>query len=100
MSNVFICIGVNDSYVDGGIKSLVLNIKTKFPNAKIYVIQGSWGWGNVRHITGKSRQYVNYYNIFSKNNVIRLNHKIGSGDPHKNKKIYKLIGKEIDNLIK
>jgi len=48
IKSVSVCIGVNDSYRDNGVEILMNTIKRTFPNATIYIIQGSWGWGNVK----------------------------------------------------
>ena len=48
VNTVSVCIGVNDGYKDKGVQQLLVRIKNTFPNAKIYIIQGSWGWGKVR----------------------------------------------------
>ena len=90
VDNVFISIGVNDLY-KYQTNNLVKNLKIKFPNAKLYMIKGSYGWGNVKTFN------PNYYPKFG---LPVLKNGIGYGEPHRNKKSYKDIGKEIDNLIK
>ena len=51
VKNVVICIGTNDGYNDLGVEQLVNLIYIKFPNSKLYVVQGSWGWGGIKKIT-------------------------------------------------
>jgi hypothetical protein len=43
--NIVISIGTNDRYLDLGISTLINTIRRTFPNAELYVVQGSWGWG-------------------------------------------------------
>lgn len=89
VQNVFVCIGVNDNYKYEEV-GFMKNLKRVFPNAKIYMIKGSYGWGNTKKFN------PNYYDNF-KTHVLKNG--IGKGDPHKNKNSYKLIGKEIDSII-
>ena len=51
VKNVVICIGTNDGYNDLGVEQLVNLIRIKFPKSKLYVVQGSWGWGGIKKIT-------------------------------------------------
>ena len=87
---VFISIGVNDNYKYLNI-GFEKNLKRVFPNAKFYLVQGSYGWGNAKHFN------YNYYKNF---NFSIISPGIGYGDPHKNKESYRLIGKKIDYIIK
>ena len=59
VQNVFLCIGTNDLYVDKGIEKLFKTLWITFPNAKIYVIQGSWGWGGLKRT--KYEKVKKYY---------------------------------------
>lgn len=86
---VFICIGVNDNYKYYEV-GFMKNLKRVFPNAKIYMIKGSYGWGNTPRF--KPEYYDNFKTTVLKNGI-------GKGDPHHNKRSYKLIGQEIDNII-
>ena len=97
VKTVSLCIGVNDNYKDVGIKDLMNTIKRTFPNSTIYIIQGSWGWGNV--IKDNSITVLNYYQKYKKLGGIIIDTPIGYGDPHKDKPIYKKIVKTIENLI-
>ena len=98
IKNIFINIGTNGGFnpkdnADGLIDSL----KIKFPKAKLFMVQGSWGWGNNKDIT--TDRVKNYYDKFSDTTII--DPPIGSvSNPHINLPIYKEIGKEIDNQIK
>ena len=86
VSSVSVCIGVNDAYKDRGIQQLLVRIKNTFPNAKIYIIQGSWGWGNLDK----------YYKQFT---GTIIHPAIGNGDPHTDKKVYKTIMKKIEQEL-
>ena len=98
VKSVSICIGVNDFYINKGIEPLIKTIKRTFPNSKIYVIQGSWGWGNVRKDNFST--ILKYYKIFHKFGVEIIEPPIGYGDPHRDKKIYKTIIQIIETKIK
>lgn len=98
IKSVSVCIGVNDFYKDKGIKPLMNTIKRTFPNAKIFVIQGSWGWGNIRK--DNSSTILKYYKIFHKFGAEIIDPPIGYGDPHRDKKIYKTIIQIIETKIK
>jgi hypothetical protein len=91
---VTICIGVNDGYIDEGISELIYLVRLKFPNAKIYVIKGSWGWGNVSKLNVD--KFNNYYKKFEDLGAQIIQTPIGHGDPHKNKKVYKTIMSELE----
>jgi len=97
VKNVFLCIGTNDLYVDNGIEKLFKSLRVTFPNAKIYVIQGSWGWGNLKRISYKKVR--NYYKRYEELGGTIIEPPIGKGDPHHNSPTYKEIGKTIDNIL-
>jgi hypothetical protein len=97
VQNVFLCIGTNDLYVDKGIKKLFKSIWITFPNAKIYVIQGSWGWGGLKH-TGYDK-VKKYYKRYKELGGTIIGPPIGKGDPHCDCPVYKEIGKVIDNIL-
>jgi len=100
VETVIICIGTNGAFSkQDNIKKLVETVKIKFPNSKLYVVQGSWGWGDNRRV--KINDIKSYYKQFSDLDVIVLETAIGHvKDPHSNLQVYKKIGKEIDDLIK
>ena len=91
------CIGTNDLYVDRGIEKLFKSLWITFPNAKIYVIQGSWGWGGLKH-TGYDK-IKKYYKLYEDLGGIIIEPPIGKGDPHCDCPVYKKIGKAIDNIL-
>ena len=97
IQNVFLCIGTNDLYYRNGVEKLFNSICVTFPNAKIYVIQGSWGWGNLRHTRyGKVKKY---YKRYEELGGTIIEPPIGKGDPHHNSVVYKKIGEVIDNML-
>lgn len=97
VNSVSVCIGVNDGYKDKGVQQLLVRIKNTFPNAKIYIIQGSWGWGKVRRV---NQNTVNkYYKQYIDSGGILISPAIGRGDPHKDKKVYKIIMKSLESQI-
>ena len=100
VSNVGICIGTNGGFNKkrDDISGLISEIKNKFPNANLYVIQGSWGWGGVSNKT--ETQVRNYYKVFDSLGVKVVEPPIGKIEPHGRKPIYKIIGQNLDSLIK
>ena len=94
VNSVSVCIGVNDGYKDRGVHQLLVRIKNTFPNAKIYIIQGSWGWGRVRRMNQSNLD--KYYKQFT---GTIIHPAIGNGDPHTDKKVYKTIMKKIEQEL-
>lgn len=99
VKNVIISIGTNGGFNKGdNIAGLVSELEGTFPNAKIFVVKGSWGWGGVAKKTEKD---VNeYYDIFSNLGVEVIPTPIGNIEPHGNRPVYRIIGSEIDSMIK
>jgi len=99
VNSIFINIGTNGGFnINDDVAGLVNSIKTKFPGAKLFAIQGSWGWGGNKNVT--QSKVANYYKKFSDEGVTVLTNAIGSvTDPHGNLPIYATIGKEIDSLV-
>jgi len=97
VQNIFLCIGTNDLYVNNGIEKLFKSLWITFPNAKIYVIQGSWGWGHLKH-TGH-KKVKKYYKRYEELGGTIIEPPIGKGDPHHNSPVYKKIGVAIDNIL-
>ena len=97
VQNVFLCIGTNDLYVDRGIEKLFNSVCVTFPSAKIYVIQGSWGWGGLKR-TGYDK-IKKYYKRYEELGGTIIEPPIGKGDPHCNCPVYKEIGEAIDNIL-
>ena len=97
IKSVSVCIGVNDAYKDRGIQQLLVRIKNTFPNAKIYIIQGSWGWGKVRRANQSTLD--KYYKQYIDSGCILISPSIGRGDPHRDKNVYKIIMKSLESQI-
>ena len=95
--NIVISIGTNDRYLDLGISTLINTIRRTFPNAELYVVQGSWGWGNLKRIT--YTKVKNYYKKFESLGVKIIKTPIGKREPHRDCPVYKKIGNEIDSLL-
>jgi len=99
VNSIIINIGTNNGFsTSEDIDGLVNSVKTKFPNAKLYAVKGSWGWGGNKNVTEEN---VNtYYNKFASLGVQIIPTAIGSvNDPHSNLPVYAQIGKEIDSKI-
>jgi hypothetical protein len=100
VNSIVINIGTNGGFnVNDNVQGLIDSIKTKFPNANLYAVKGSWGWGGNKDVT---QQKVDaYYDKFSKLGVELIPTPIGITDnPHINLPIYAQIGKEIDEKIR
>jgi hypothetical protein len=97
VNSVSLCIGVNDGYKDRGVKELLVRTKNTFPNAKIFIIQGSWGWGRV--VKSNQNTLDKYYKQYIDSGCILISPSIGKGDPHRNKIIYKIIMKSLEDRI-
>lgn len=98
IKNVVLCIGTNDNFQTGNIKQLFKAVKRTFPNATIYVIKGSWGWGTNRRIA--EERVNNYYKKYEQQGGILINPAIGKNEPHQNLTVYKTIGNKLDNILK
>lgn len=99
VKNIAICIGTNGGFNSkDDISGLVLELKDKFPNADLFAIQGSWGWGGVSNV--KEDKVRKYYKRFQDQGVEVIEPPIGKIEPHGNKPIYKTIGKNLDEKIK
>lgn len=100
VENVIICIGTNGGfgkYLNDDIKGLFDQLNKKFPNAKFYVVQGSWGWGGLKNI--KKSDVTKYYQKYKEYGATIIEPPIGDIEPHGNKPIYKTIGDKIDKMI-
>jgi hypothetical protein len=97
VNSVSLCIGVNDGYKDRGVKELLVRIKNTFPNAKIFIIQGSWGWSTVKKANQNTLN--KYYKQYINSGCILISPAIGRGDPHRDKNVYKIIMKSLESQI-
>jgi len=99
VTGVAIVVGTNGGFNKSDkISELVTECKLKFPNSKFYVVQGSWGWRGVSNKTEK--QVRDYYLKFAELGVQVVEPPIGKIEPHGRKPIYKIIGKNLDSLVK
>jgi hypothetical protein len=99
IKNVVINIGTNGRFnLNEDIPGLIEVIKKRFPNAKLFVVKGSWGWGVNKSVT---EQKVNlYYNKFKELGVEVVDPAIGKvNDPHGDLPIYKVIAHNLDRVI-
>ena len=99
VNSIVINIGTNGGFnANEDIQGLVNSVKTKFPNAQLYVVKGSWGWGNNKNVT--QEQINAYYGKFAQLGVEIIPTAIGiTSDPHSNLPVYAQIGSEIDARI-
>jgi hypothetical protein len=99
VGGVVINIGTNGSFNQkDDIEGLVASVRRVFPNAKLFAVQGSWGWSPYnKNVT--IQQVKSYYDRFAKLGVTIISPPIGAIEPHGNKPIYKEIGKNIDALL-
>lgn len=100
VESVVLCIGTNGGFgkfINDNIPKLISLVESTFPNANIYAVQGSWGWGGLKNITEK--QVKDYYKKYKDLGVTIVEPPIGKIEPHGNKPIYKVIGKELDKLL-
>ena len=99
VNSIIINIGTNGGFnPNDDVNGLVSSIKQKFPNAKLYAVQGSWGWGGNKNVT--EERVKAYYDKFRNLGVNVISPAIGSvNDPHGNLPIYAEIGKQIDKAI-
>ena len=98
VTNLAICVGTNGAFnKNDKISELITECKLKFPNSKLFVIQGSWGWGGVSNKT--ETQVRDYYKIFSQLGVVVVEPPIGKIEPHGRKPNYKVIGTNLDSLV-
>lgn len=99
VTGVAIVVGTNGGFNKSDkISELVTECKLKFPNSKFYVVQGSWGWGGVSNKTEK--QVRDYYLKFGELGVQVVEPPIGKCEPHGRKPIYKIIGTNLDSLVR
>jgi hypothetical protein len=99
VNSIIINIGTNGGFSpNDDVNGLVRNIKNKFPNALLFAVKGSWGWGGNKNIT---EQKVNdYYRKFERLGVKIIEPAIGKvQDPHGNLPVYAKIGAAIDKEL-
>lgn len=99
ISNVVIVIGTNGNFgkYNDNISLLFELLRTKFPNANFYAVQGSWGWGGLKNTQEKDVR--EYYKKFAREGATIIEPPIGKIEPHGNKPVYAEIGAAIDSLL-
>jgi hypothetical protein len=108
VKTVVIEIGTNGGFnPNEDIGGLLKGIRRVFPNAKVLVVKGSWGWGYNRGITeDKVEKYYNRFIKFAEDYKIPLNviktpigYSATDAEAHKDRPVFKKIGSEIDQYI-
>jgi peptidoglycan hydrolase-like protein with peptidoglycan-binding domain len=98
VKNVILVIGTNGvfgKFSRDDIGGLFNAVKKAFPNARILVVQGSWGWSNSnRNVTAEFVR--NYYRQYEALGGIVIEPPIGNIEPHQNHKVYSIIGSKLD----
>ena len=99
IKNVVINIGTNGAFSPkDDVRGLVAEIRRVFPSAKLFVVQGSWGWGYNKNVTPD--KVKTYYDRFKAEGVIVIEPPIGNvKDPHTDLPVYTQIGAAIDQAI-
>jgi len=100
VAKVFVCIGTNGNFNSSDkIEYLMQLTKMAFPNAKIFVIQGSYGWGN--NVKSNLYNYNAYYLRFHNKGAYVLHNAIGYSPAHPtvNTPTIKTIATEINKIV-
>ncbi len=95
IKNVVVVIGTNGGF-RGSVDGLMNSLKRTFPNAKFFVVQGSWNWGGNKNI--QPSQVSKYYSQF-KGFATIIEPPIGPIEPHGDFPVYKKIGAAIDSYL-
>ena len=99
VNSITINIGTNGGFnTNDDISGLVSVVRKKFPGAKLFAVQGSWGWGGVKSIS-RTTVYRYYLQQFRTQGAEVIEIPIGYGDPHGQKASYNLIGKSLDKIL-
>lgn len=78
ITKVIISIGTNGQFYKGdNVSGLVTLLKQKFPNAKLYIYGGSYGWSVPKDKTILENLFNAYYKRFKDLGVTMLNNKLG-----------------------
>ena len=107
VKNVILCTGTNGGFgnYQNDVDGLFSAVKKTFPNAKIYAVQGSWGWGGNDIYT--ETDVRNYYKKYEALGATLIEPPIGCTntnpktycDPHGPYPVYDKIGQDIDNNL-
>jgi len=101
IGHLFINIGTNDGFnaKSSFIDKIIANAKIKFPNATLYLIKGSIGWGgNAKFTTDTLDKFAK---VWESKGVKVLKNAIGYSKTHPGTKTPGIIavGKEIDDIL-
>ncbi len=113
VTHVFISIGTNDTYIEfksTPISEFVTLLKSKFPNSKIYIIKGLYGYAGIddggkgydgRKIDKILPRIDEYYRKWTNAGVTVLSNEVGRVSSHPSSKTpsVKVIGAEIDSIV-
>jgi hypothetical protein len=78
---------------------LVEELERIFPNARLYMIQGSYGWGFLQDITDYKTQVLDYYQEFTDYEVSLVEPPVGfTQDPKDYLPIYQKIANSLDDI--
>lgn len=105
VKNIVISMGTNDLFdlKYAAIDRLVINLMNKFPNAKLFVVQGSYG-PNLKAYPKlqivKQKQVDTYYNEFKELGVTVITPAVGNQDGHGHLPVYKQIANNIIGKLK
>ena len=105
VTKVIISIGTNGQFnKNDNINSLVVTLKNKFPNAKLYVYGGSYGWSLPKDKTTLENLFNAYYKRFKDLGVTMLNNRLGyfttdAGAHSVTSPSAKALINEINNLV-
>lgn len=99
VKSIILIIGANDRYIFSKPKSehLFYLIRNRYPNAKIFYIKGSWGWGNIKNVNEKIVEA--YSKKMEDFGCVIIQKSIGKGNPHKDKTDYQIIANMLEKEI-
>lgn len=103
VQNVILVIGTNGTFgrnSNDDISGLFKAINKTFPNGRVLVVQGSWGWS--KNNTNVDLDFVRrYYKKYENLGGIIIDPPIGNIEPHQNHRVYNIIGNNLDkNYLK
>jgi peptidoglycan hydrolase-like protein with peptidoglycan-binding domain len=86
---VFVAMGSNDLYIAGSrLKNIVSAIKSElsriFPNAKLMVVKGGWGWGGLSKFQSENEpdEMKEYYDVWSSEGFDVMDKSQGFSEEH------------------
>lgn len=98
VTEVFICIGTNGNFSkNDAVEHLIYVVRYIFPEAKLYAIVGSYGWGNNAVVGSLYTYYLRFFN----KGVIVLKTQIGNTSTHPTTSTpsIKKIAEEINSIL-